>query len=222
CGAIIVTGGMGSFSPRPLPAAEEFTGDGVVYFVPELEAHRDQNVLVVGGGDSAFDWALALHPIARQVTLVHRRERFRAHAGTVRRGQDPGAPIITNAQVPRILGDSRVEAAEITVRGESPRVLPVDTIVAALGFTADLGPLADWGFEVNKRHIAVDTRMATNLPRVFAAGDITDYPGKVRLIAVGFGEAAIAVNNAAVVIDPEEQLFPSHSSDLVPAPALTR
>ncbi|MGH3657193.1 MAG: NAD(P)/FAD-dependent oxidoreductase [Micromonosporaceae bacterium] len=213
CGAILVTGGIGSFSPRPLPAAAEFGGRGIVYFVPELDVHRDENVLVVGGGDSAFDWALALHPIARQVTMVHRRDKFRAHAATIERVKALGVPIVVNAQVSRILGDGGVEGAEILVRGEQPTVVPATTIVAALGFTADLGPLTEWGFELDKRHIKVDTTMATNLPRVFAAGDISDYPGKVRLIAVGFGEAATAVNNAAVAIDPDAHLFPGHSSD---------
>ena len=89
----------------------------------------------------------------------------------------------------------------------------MDTVVAALGFTANLGPLAEWGLTLNKRHIVVETTMATNLPRVYAAGDISEYPGKVRLIATGFGEAATAVNNAAVVIDPSAHLFPGHSSD---------
>lgn len=213
CGAILVTGGMGSFTSRPLPAADDFKGRGVVYFVPALDAHRGEDVVVVGGGDSAFDWALALHPIAKQVTLVHRREKFRAHAATVERVRELGVPIVVNAEVTKILGDGRVEGAEIVVRGEEPKIVPADTIVAALGFTADLGPLADWGFEIDKRHIKADTTMATNLPRVFAAGDICDYPGKVRLIAVGFGEAATAVNNAAVVIDPDAHLFPGHSSN---------
>jgi thioredoxin reductase (NADPH) len=213
CGAILVTGGLGSFTPRPLPAADEYDGEGVVFFVPSLEVHRDQDVVVVGGGDSAFDWALALHPVARQVTMVHRRDKFRAHASTVERVKALDVPIIVNAQVTKIIGDGKVEAAEVTVRGEQPTVIPADTVVAALGFTANLGPLEDWGFELDKRHIKVDTTMATNLPRVFAAGDISDYPGKVRLIAVGFGEAATAVNNAAVVIDPSAHLFPGHSSD---------
>ena len=214
CGAVIVTGGLGSFTPRPLPAADEFTGEGIVYFVPELEAHRGKDVVVIGGGDSAFDWAQALHPIARTVTLVHRREKFRAHAATVERVTKLGVSIIVNAQVTQILGDGQVKGAEVSVRGEEPRIIPADTIVAALGFTADLGPLAEWGFELDKRHIKVGTTMATTLTRVFAAGDISDYPGKVRLIAVGFGEAATAVNNAAVAINPSAHLFPGHSSNM--------
>jgi thioredoxin reductase (NADPH) len=213
CGAVLITGGLGSFTSRPLPAADAFQGDGIVYFVPHLADLAGHDVVIVGGGDSAFDWALALQPLAKSVTLVHRRDKFRAHAATVARVQALPVEIIVNAEVTRILGDGRVTGAEVLQRGAEPRTLPADTVVAALGFTADLGPLAEWGLDLDKRHILVDTTMATNLPRVFAAGDITEYRGKVRLIAVGFGEAATAVNNAAVAIDPSAHLFPGHSSD---------
>jgi ferredoxin/flavodoxin---NADP+ reductase len=214
CGAVIITGGLGSFTARPLPAAAAFSGAGICYFVPQLAELTGHNVVIIGGGDSAFDWALALQPLAKSVTLVHRRDRFRAHASTVAKVQALPVEIIVNAEVNRILGDEKCSGVEVTVKGESgPRVLPADTIVAALGFTADLGPLTGWGLTLAKRHIAVDSTTATNLPRVFAAGDISDYPGKVRLIAVGFGEAATAVNNAAIAIDPAAHLFPGHSSD---------
>lgn len=213
CGAVIVTGGLGSFTPRPLPVAEHFTGAGIVYFVPQPAELAGRDVLIVGGGDSAFDWALTLQPLARSVTLVHRREKFRAHAATVARVLALPVRVVVNAEVTRLHGDGTVSAAEITVRGGAAETLPVDTVVAALGFTADLGPLAGWGLRLDRRHIVVDSTMATNLPRVFAAGDITEYPGKVRLIATGFGEAATAVNNAAVAIDPAAHLFPGHSSD---------
>jgi ferredoxin/flavodoxin---NADP+ reductase len=213
CGAIIITGGLGSFTPRPLPAADAFHGEGIVYFVPHLDDLAGHDVVIVGGGDSAFDWALALEPIAKSVTLVHRRDRFRAHASTVAKVQALSVDIVVNAEVTKILGDSTVTGAEIVQRGAEPRVVPANTVVAALGFTADLGPIATWGLTLDKRHITVDSTMATNLERVFAAGDITEYPGKVRLIATGFGEAATAVNNAAIVIDPSAHLFPGHSSD---------
>ncbi|MGN9807977.1 NAD(P)/FAD-dependent oxidoreductase [Micromonospora sp. BQ11] len=213
CGAVIVTGGLGSFTPRPLPVAEHFTGTGIVYFVPQPAELADRDVLIVGGGDSAFDWACTLQPLARSVTLVHRRERFRAHAGTVARVLATPVRVVVNAEVTRLHGDGVVSGAEITVRGGAAELLPVDTVIAALGFTADLGPLAEWGLRLDRRHIVVDSAMATNLSRVFAAGDITEYPGKVRLIATGFGEAATAVNNAAVAIDPSAHLFPGHSSD---------
>jgi thioredoxin reductase (NADPH) len=214
CGAILITGGLGSFTARPLPAADAFPGAGLVYFVPHLADLADHDVVIVGGGDSAFDWAFALQPLAKSVTLVHRRERFRAHASTVAKVQALPVTIVVNAEVTQLHGEARVIGCDVLVKGTAePTRFPADTVVAALGFTADLGPLADWGLELDKRHIKVDTMMATNLPRVFAAGDISEYPGKVRLIAVGFGEAATGVNNAAVVIDPAAHLFPGHSSD---------
>jgi thioredoxin reductase (NADPH) len=213
CGAVIITGGLGSFTSRPLPAADAFTGQGVRFFVKHLHELTGHDVVIVGGGDSAFDWALALQPLAKSVTLIHRRDKFRAHAHTVSRVQELPVEIIVNAEVTKIFGEGQVTGCEVVVKGEEPRSLPADTIVAALGFTADLGPLAEWGLTLDKRHILVDSTTATNLPRVFAAGDISEYPGKVRLIATGFGEAAVAVNNAAVAIDPTAHLFPGHSSD---------
>jgi thioredoxin reductase (NADPH) len=211
CGAVLITGGLGSFKPRPLPAAEHFTGEGLVYFVPRLDDLAGRDVVIVGGGDSAFDWALALAGLATSVTLVHRRDKFRAHAATVDRVRALPVEILVNSQVTKIIGNGRVEAVEIS-RAEGVEVRPADVVVAALGFTADLGPVGAWGLELDKRHIVVDSTMATNLPRIFAAGDIVEYPGKVRLIATGFGEAATAVNNAAVVINPQAHLFPGHSS----------
>jgi len=118
-----------------------------------------------------------------------------------------------------VLGAGVVDAVEVQVKGEPPQVLPCQRVVAALGFLADLGPVREWGLELHdNRHVVVDTRMRTTRPRVYAAGDITDYDGKVRLISVGFGEVATAVNNAAVELDPEAQLFPGHSSDTAPVP----
>ncbi|SDN56310.1 thioredoxin reductase (NADPH) [Streptomyces sp. cf386] len=213
-GAVVITGGVGTFSPRPLPAGEDYLGRGQVYFVPDPADHCDHDVLVVGGGDSAFDWAATLAPVARSVRLVHRTDRFRAHRASVEKVRALGIEIITDSEVSALHGTVHVEQAEIRHRTtKATRLLPARTVVAALGFLADLGPLQHWGLTLNARKIAVDTRMATNLPRVFAAGDITDYPGKVRLIAVGFGEVATAVNNAATVIDPDAALFPGHSTE---------
>ncbi|MER2093599.1 MAG: NAD(P)/FAD-dependent oxidoreductase, partial [Saccharopolyspora rectivirgula] len=190
--AVLITAGIGEFSPRPLPAAEGWTGRGVVHFIPDLSAHSGHDVVVVGGGDSAFDWALALHPVARSVTLVHRRNRFRAHPGLVRKVTDLGIPVITPAEIAEIRGDEEgVREVEITVDGRRD-VLPAQTVVAALGFTADLGPITEWGLELEKRAIRVDSSMRTNRPRIYAAGDVATYPGKVKLIATGFGEAATA------------------------------
>ncbi len=213
-GAVVLTAGIGTFTPRTLPAGEEFLGRGLSYFVPEPEVHADRDVLIVGGGDSALDWALALHPIARSVTLVHRRGAFRAHAATVRAVQETSTEIITDAQVSALFGDDRVREAHVRVDGEDQvRVRRVDAVVAALGFLSNLGPLTEWGLALDRRTIVVDTRMRTSLERVYAAGDVASYPGKVKLMSVGFGEVATAINNAAVALDPELSLFPGHSTD---------
>ena len=219
CGAVVVTGGIGTFTPRPLPAGEEFLGRGLDYFVPDTRPYAGKDVIVVGGGDSALDWCLMLEPVAASVTLVHRRAAFRAHAASVEAVRASSVAILTDAQVTALEGGTGagqgVEKAVVTVKGEDvPRQLPCQQVVAALGFTANLGPLREWGVELHdNRHLVVDSAMRTNVPGVFAAGDITDYPGKVRLIAVGFGEVATAVNNAAVHLDPDAQLFPGHSTD---------
>lgn len=216
--SIIITGGIGTFTPRPLPAAQLYTGDGLAYFVRRLEDYADTDVVIAGGGDSAFDWAQALRSIARSVTLVHRRATFRAHPATVAAVAESGVEVLTNAQIRKIHGNGSIQAVEIATDDGVIRELSCQRIVAALGFTANLGPLLEWGVEIrNRRHIVVDSTMQTTVEGVFAAGDINDYPGKVRLIAVGFGEAATAVNNAAHYIDPETPVFPGHSTDRVPA-----
>ena len=214
--AIVITGGIGTFTPRPLPAGQEFVGRGVVHFVPDPAVYEGQNVIVVGGGDSALDWALMLEPIAKSVTLVHRRAQFRAHPHSVELLKDSSVQILTDAQIHGLAGDASLTEAHVNVAGEI-RQLPCDKLVAALGFTANLGPLLEWGIElVGKRHIAVDTKGATSVPGVYAAGDIVDYDGKVRLIATGFGEVATAVNNAAAYLNPDVSAFPGHLSDYAP------
>jgi thioredoxin reductase len=211
--AVIITGGIGSFTPRALPADDGWEGRGLVYFVPRLAEHADKDIVIVGGGDSAFDWAYSLQPIARSVALVHRREQFRAHGSMVDTVRDMGVRLFTSSEVSAIRGGDTVEELEVTHKetGEQT-VLPAQTVVAALGFVANIGPIAQWGVDLVKRHIKVDTAMRTNLPRVFAAGDITTYEGKVPLISVGFGEAALAVNNAAPIVEPGMGIFPGHSS----------
>ena len=191
---LIITAGIGKFTPRALPAGDGWEDRGLVFFVPSFTEYAGRDVVIVGGGDSAFDWAQNLEPIAASITLVHRRDQFRAHQATVDAVLAGKTEVITKAD------------GEVLVR-------PAQSVVAALGFIADLSAMQEWGLEFEKRHIRVDTAMRTNLPRVFAAGDITEYDGKMRLIAVGFGEVATAVNNAAVLVDPDAHVFPGHSSE---------
>lgn len=210
---VIIAGGIGAFAPRPLPTGMEWLGKGLVHFVPKLSDHAGKRVVIAGGGDSAFDWAYSLQPIAKSVTLIHRREAFRAHAATVEQVKALGVELITSAEISAINGDSKINSVEVSLKetGET-RTINCDTVVAALGFVANIGPIAQWGIELEKRHILVGTTMETSMKRVFAIGDIATYSGKVPLIAVGFGEAATAVNNAAPYIDESFGVFPGHSS----------
>jgi len=213
--AIVITGGIGTFTPRPLPAGGEFLGRGLVHFVPDPAAYAGQSVVVVGGGDSAIDWALMLEPIAKSVTVVHRRAEFRAHPHSVEVLKASTCELITDAQIAGARGEPVITEVDVAVGGET-RVLPCDKLVAALGFTANLGPLLEWGIEIRKRAIEVDSSGRTTIAGIYAAGDIAEYQGKVKLIATGFGEVATAVNNAAAYLNPDVSAFPGHLSDYGP------
>jgi thioredoxin reductase len=212
-GAVVITGGIGTFTPRPLPGGSVWEGRGLTYVVRELAAHAGKDVMIVGGGDSAVDWALALDGLASSVTLVHRRKHFRAHAASVADMEKSATVIVTDAQVDSLEGDDRLHTVHVKHKDGAITPYKVNSVIAALGFTADIGPLETWGIEIIDRKIMVDTAMRTSVPGVYSAGDITEYAGKVRLIAVGFGESATAVNNAATYLDPDQPLFPGHSSD---------
>jgi thioredoxin reductase len=212
-GAVVITGGIGTFTPRPLPGGDEWEGRGLTYVVKELSAHAGQDVVIVGGGDSAVDWALALDGLAASVTVVHRRKNFRAHAASVADMEKGSTVIVTDAQVSSLEGDDRLHTVNVKHKDGAVTPYKANSVIAALGFTADIGPLETWGIDIVDRKIMVDTAMRTSVPGVYSAGDITEYAGKVRLIAVGFGESATAVNNAATYLDPDQPLFPGHSSD---------
>jgi ferredoxin/flavodoxin---NADP+ reductase len=212
-GAVLICGGIGNFIPRELPAGSEYLDRGLRYFVPRLNELAGQDVVVVGGGDSALDWALSLEPIASSVTLVHRRKQFRAHERSVEQVHASAVRILTPYEVEKFSGEGAISEV-VVASSDGDRVsLPAQSVVAALGFIADLGPIEQWGLELRRRRILVDRTMRTNRERVFAAGDISDYDGKVSLISIGFGEAALAVNHIAALLDPARSITPGHSSD---------
>lgn len=210
---IVLTTGVGGIRQRTLPVGHEWYGRGLVYVVTDTSAHVDHDVVVVGGGDSALDWALQLRPVARSVTLVHRRRSFRAHQALVQRAEDEGLGILTEAEVVSLDGDHRVRRLTVRLADGQEAELPADTVVGALGLLSAPTPFPSWGIDVDRRKAVVDSRMQTTLPGIFAAGDACTYPGKVALIVAGFGEAATAVNNAAVLVHPDQALMPGHSTD---------
>jgi thioredoxin reductase (NADPH) len=215
--AVVITGGIGSFAPRALPAAQEWHGTGLVHFVKSASEYAGRDVVIVGGGDSAFDWAAMLAPIAASTTMVHRRDSFRGHAASVEKVKALGVPILAPAEVARLLdssdgADGSLAAIELSHPDGTTTRLKADACIAALGFIADPGPIGTWGLELANRKIVVNRTMESSRPRVYAAGDMATYDGKVALISVGFGEAATAVNNAFVYIQPDSHAFPGHSS----------
>jgi len=218
---VLIAAGKGAFSPRVLdcPGYEELLGKGVEYHVRDPDAYQGKRVLIVGGGDSAVDWALDLKDKTEALTLIHRRQGFRAHAQSMRlldqAVEEGNVDLQTFREVRAIHGVDRVDGATIfDNRSDEDIRLDVDAVLALIGFRPDLGPLADWGLDLERNTIRVSATMATNIPGVFAAGDIATYEGKLELIATGFAEAAVAVNHAVHHIDPGARVNPGHSTNL--------
>ena len=220
--AILIAAGIGAFSPRRLPqaTAEPWYGRGIFDRVTDPELFRGQRVLIIGGGDSAFDWTHQLLDRASELTLIHRSDRFRAHAATVSavsEAADAGrARVLTFHELVEVHGngDSLRAATVRDVKQKSQQQIEVDAILPMLGFVSDLGPMAEWGLNLEKDEISVTSTMETGRTGIWAAGDITTYPGKLKLIATGFSEAAIAVNQAVHWIHPEKKVAPGHSSNM--------
>ena len=215
--AILIAAGVGSFQPKTLPLkeAESFHGKGLHYFVKKLDVFKGTRVLIVGGGDSAVDWANMLAPITAEQTLIHRRDGFRAHEDSVTRMRQTKTNILVFHELKALQGDGRVERAVIfDNRTKQERMLEVDHVIVNIGFDTSLGPIKDWGLETEGGQIKVDQMMHTSRPGIFAAGDIAAFPGKLKLIATGFGEACIAVNFAKHYLDPSANVFPGHSSNM--------
>ncbi|KEQ26598.1 MULTISPECIES: NAD(P)/FAD-dependent oxidoreductase [Paenibacillus] len=215
--AVIITGGVGAFEPRKLelPEAAQYEKKNLHYFVSDLNRFAGQKVLISGGGDSAVDWALMLEPIAEKVTLIHRRDKFRAHEHSVENLMKSKVEVVTPTEIKKLEGRDQIEKVVLAdCKSGEERVIDVDAVIVNFGFVSSLGPIAEWGLDIDNGSIIVDSRMETSIPGIFAAGDITTYPGKLKLIAVGFGEAPTAINNAKVYIDPTAKLSPGHSSNM--------
>jgi ferredoxin/flavodoxin---NADP+ reductase len=220
--ALIITAGHGAFEPRKLgiEGIEEWEGRGVHYFVREKDAFRDRTCVIVGGGDSALDWTLGLQDTAKPpIALVHRRDRFRALESSVNEAKvlegEGRVRIFTPCEVREIHGDGSVEAVSIenTTTGEIEQV-PCEALITLLGFHSHLGAIAEWGLELEgKRQVRIDPKTCeTSLPGIYAAGDAAGYEGKITLITIGMGEAAIAANNAIAQIRGEK-VQPKYSTD---------
>ena len=219
--SVLIAGGIGAFTPRKLPLkdVDRWYGKGLHDRVLDPKVFSDKRVLLVGGGDSAFDWAVNLQGAARSIVMIHRRDGFRAHAATVRQVQALCAAgkmeLRTFWELKMIHGDERIDAVTIyNSKTKAEERLAVDSVIPQLGFISSLGAIAEWGLDIEKGEIKVSQTMATNIPGVFAAGDITTYPGKLKLIATGAAEAAIAVNHAVHFINPAAKVEPGHSSNM--------
>lgn len=215
---VIITAGNGAFQPRKLDIkdAEQFENKNLHYFVDDMEKFRDKAVAICGGGDSAVDWALMLEPIAKKVSIIHRRDKFRAHEHSVETLEQSEVEIKTPFVPVELKGDEDgikqiiIEQPKTEIR----EILDVDDFIVNYGFISSLGPIKNWGLEIEKNSIVVNSKMETNIPGVYAAGDICTYEGKVKLIATGFGEAPTAVSNAKAYIDPKTRLQPMHSTSM--------
>ena len=220
--SIVIAAGIGAFSPRRLPqaCAEPWYGRGIYDRVSNPEEFRDQSIVIIGGGDSAFDWAQQLRGRARAVTLVHRSDKYRAHGATVADVVAAATTGHTTLLPFHELHDVRSDSGRLIgvtlrdVKTKATRDVDADSILPMLGFHSDIGALAEWGLNCEKDEIVVNSMMETGRPGIYAAGDITTYPGKLKLIATGFGEAATAVNQAVHWIYPEKKVNPGHSSNM--------
>ncbi|WP_338449274.1 NAD(P)/FAD-dependent oxidoreductase [Niallia oryzisoli] len=216
--AVIITAGNGAFQPRRLELenASKFEDKNLHYFIDDLHQFAGKKVIVFGGGDSAVDWALMLEPIAEKVTIVHRRDKFRAHEHSVENLENSNVNIKT-PYVPLELINDEQGITKVLIKNvttEEQVTIDVDAVIVNYGFVSSLGPIKEWGLEIERNSIVVNSKMETNISGIYACGDICRYDGKVKLIASGFGEAPVAVSQAKMFIDPTAKKRVPHSSDL--------
>jgi thioredoxin reductase (NADPH) len=207
---VAIAGGLGSFEPRKplLENIGNFEDKGIEYMIKEPEMYRGKSVVIAGGGDSALDWSIFLTDIAKSVTLVHRRNEFRGHLDSVEKVQElknlGKINLITPAEITAVKGDLKLRSVEITKEGEAPFILETDHFIPLFGLSPKLGPIADWGLEIEKNAIKVNNALdyQTNIPGIFAIGDVNTYPGKLKLILCGFHEATLMCQAAYQIINP--------------------
>ena len=216
--AIIITAGNGAFQPRRLELenAIKYEKSNLHYFVDDLNKFAGQKVVICGGGDSAVDWALMLENIAEKVYIVHRRDKFRAHEHSVENLQNSKVEIKTPYIPSAIIGDNKkINQIELEHANTGEKeIIDLDALIVNFGFISSLGPIKNWGLDIEKNSVVVNSKMETNIAGIYAAGDICTYEGKVKLIACGFGEAPIAINNAKSYIDPKAKVQPLHSTSM--------
>ncbi len=215
---VLISAGIGAFTPKTYkrPELDQWIGKGLAFAVRSKEDYRGKRLLVVGGGDSALDWALGLVDYAKSITLIHRRDGFRAHEDSVKKLFASPINVKLFYELRALRGDDRVREAVIyNNKTQQEDIVEIDAVLAFLGLVSNLGPIREWGLAIQDDSIVVSTKMETNLPGIYAAGDIAIYPGKLKLIATGFGEAATAVNNAMTFINPNASAFPGHSSSIM-------
>jgi thioredoxin reductase (NADPH) len=214
---IIITAGNGAFHPRKiqLEGAEQYEKENLHYFVDDLEAFRGKKVMICGGGDSAVDWALMLEPIAEKVILVHRRDKFRAHEHSVDQLHASNVTLKTPYVPAEFVGNGKITTVVLEhAKDNTKEAVEVDDVIVNYGFVSSLGSIKNWGLDIHKNSIVVNSRMETSIPGIYAAGEVCTFDGKVKLIATGFGEAPTAVNNAKSYLDPKSRVQPLHSTSV--------
>ena len=211
---VVIAGGLGGFHPRKpiINNIESYEEKGISYFIKDPNLYKNKNVLIAGGGDSALDWTIELANIASNVTLIHRRNEFRGTLDSVEKVQElknkNKIKLITPAEVVSLMGDDKLKSVEIKIENSENITLNVDCFIPLFGLTPKLGPIHDWGLEIEKKSIKVDNTLnyQTNVPGIFAIGDINTYPGKLKLILCGFHEAAMMCRSAYKIINPDKKL----------------
>lgn len=215
---VLITAGVGAFQPRKLniQGAEKYENNNLHYYVKEVKRFHNKNVCILGGGDSAVDWALMLEPVAKSVSIIHRRNEFRAHESSVEQLKNANICIYTPYVVSNVCGnDSEIESIEIKhIKTEEKMKVELDELICNYGFISSLGPIKNWGIEIDKNSIVTDSTMQTSVEGVYAAGDIVTYNGKVKLIATGFGDAATAISSIKAYINPNARKQPQHSTSI--------